>query len=197
MIFDSFTQADAETTRKYGGSGLGLSICRELIRKMGGDLRVESSQERGSVFYFTIRLSFEQEVILVTKERLRGLKGLHGVRILLVEDNAVNMKIACRFLNGWGAVTDTAENGQIGWELFRKHSYDLLLVDLEMPLMDGKELLQQIRGINRETPAIAFTAAVYDNMYEDLEKHGFNGWLHKPFRPDEMHRKILKHLVRK
>jgi len=107
------------------------------------------------------------------------------------------MKIAMRFLNGWGAKIETAENGQIAWDLIRRRSYDLLLVDLEMPLMDGKELLQQVRNIDREIPAIAFTAAVYDNMYEDLVKHGFNGWLHKPFRPDEMHRKILKHLVRK
>lgn len=197
IIFDSFTQADAETTRKYGGSGLGLSICRELIKKMGGSLRVTSTPDKGSVFYFSIRLPFEQQVMLVTKEKLRGLQQLDGVRILLVEDNAVNMKIAWRFLNGWGAVVDKAENGQIAWDLFRHHSYDLLLVDLEMPLMDGKELLKQVRNIDRQIPAIAFTAAVYDNMYEDLERHGFNGWLHKPFRPDEMHRKILKHLVKK
>ena len=197
VIFESFTQADAETTRRYGGSGLGLSICRELVRKMGGDLRVESAPESGSVFYFTIRLPFDQQVMIVAKEKLRGLQKLHGVRILLVEDNAVNMKIAWRFLDSWGASIDKAENGKIAWELFQQRAYDLMLVDLEMPLMDGKELLQQVRGLDKDIPAIAFTAAVYDNMYEDLENHGFNGWLHKPFRPDEMHRKILKHLVKK
>jgi len=197
VIFESFTQADAETTRKYGGSGLGLSICRELVRKMGGDLRVESSQDKGSAFYFTIRLPFDQQVMIVTKEKLQGLQKLHGVRILLVEDNAVNMKIAWRFLDGWGASIDKAENGKVAWELFQQRAYDLMLVDLEMPLMDGKELVQQVRTLDKKIPAIAFTAAVYDNMYEDLERHGFNGWLHKPFRPDEMHRKILKHLVKK
>ena len=197
MIFESFTQADAETTRKYGGSGLGLSICRELVRKMGGDLGVNSGLERGSVFFFTLRLPFEQKVIIVPTEKLRGLQKLNGVKILLVEDNAVNMRIAKRFLHGWGAVIDTAENGKVAWDLFRQHSYDLLLVDLEMPLMDGKELLTQVRAINKDIPAIAFTAAVYDNMYEDLQQHGFNGYLHKPFRPDEMHRNILRHLARK
>ena len=197
MIFESFTQADAETTRKYGGSGLGLSICRELVRKMGGDLGVNSGLERGSIFFFTLRLPFEQKVIIVPTEKLRALQKLNGVKILLVEDNAVNMRIAKRFLHGWGAVTDTAENGKVAWDLFRQHSYDLLLVDLEMPLMDGKELLTQVRAINKDIPAIAFTAAVYDNMYEDLQRHGFNGYLHKPFRPDEMHRNILRHLVRK
>lgn len=196
MIFDSFTQADAETTRKYGGSGLGLSICRELVRKMGGELRVESLQDKGSKFYFTIRLPFDQQVIIVTKDTLRGLQKLHGVKILLVEDNMVNMKIASRFLDSWGASVDKAENGKVAWELFQQRAYDLMLVDLEMPLMDGKELVQQVRKLDKRIPAIAFTAAVYDNMYEDLENHGFNGWLHKPFRPDEMHRKILKHLLK-
>ena len=194
VIFESFTQADAETTRKYGGSGLGLSICRELVRKMGGDLGVQSAHGKGSIFYFTIRFPFDQQVMIVTKEKLEGLQKLHGVRILLVEDNAVNMKIAWRFLDGWGASIDKAENGKVAWELFQQRAYDLMLVDLEMPLMDGKELVQQVRTLDKKIPAIAFTAAVYDNMYEDLEKHGFNGWLHKPFRPDEMHRKILKHL---
>jgi CheY-like chemotaxis protein len=133
----------------------------------------------------------------VTKDTLRGLQKLHGVRILLVEDNAVNMKIASRFLDGWGASVDKAENGKVAWELFQQRAYDLMLVDLEMPLMDGKELVQQVRKLDKRIPAIAFTAAVYDNMYEDLENHGFNGWLHKPFRPDEMHRKILKYLIKK
>ena len=197
MIFESFTQADAETTRKYGGSGLGLSICRELIRKMGGELLVSSAPDTGSVFYFTLRLPFEQRVMIVPKEKLRGLKKLDGVKVLLVEDNMVNMKIARRFLHSWGAGVDTAENGRVGWELFRQHTYDLLLVDLEMPLMDGKELLMQVRKVNKDVPAIAFTAAVYDNMYEDLQRHGFNGYLHKPFRPDEMHRNILRQLEKK
>jgi len=194
LIFDSFTQADAETTRKYGGSGLGLSICKELIRKMGGQLQVHSEQGKGSTFYFTLTLSFAQRTIIVPKEKLRNLQQLDGIRILLVEDNTVNMKIARRFLLSWGASINTAENGLVAWELFQQESFDLLLVDLEMPLMDGKELLMQIRTVNKEIPAIAFTAAVYENMYDDLQKYGFNGYLHKPFRPDEMHRNILLHL---
>ena len=196
FIFDSFTQADAETTRKYGGSGLGLSICRELVKKMGGDLQVASEPEKGSRFYFTLQLSFQQQQpVLAPEEQLWGLKKLTGIKILLAEDNAVNRKIAIRFLNSWGASIDTAENGQIAWELFQQQSYDLLLIDLEMPLMDGKQLLAEIRSINKVIPAIAFTAAVYENMYDDLQQHGFNSYLHKPFRPDEMHRNILEQLL--
>jgi CheY-like chemotaxis protein/two-component sensor histidine kinase len=196
LIFDSFTQADAETTRKYGGSGLGLSICRELVRKMGGQLQVKSDPGKGSIFYFTLHLSFRQSKIIIAKEKLTGEKKLDGVRILLVDDNAVNMRIARRFLDSWGASIDTAENGRVAWELFQQRTFDLLLVDLEMPQMDGKELLAQVRKINKSIPAIAFTAAVYENMYEDLQQHGFNGYLHKPFRPDEMHHNILLHLGR-
>jgi signal transduction histidine kinase/CheY-like chemotaxis protein len=194
LIFDSFTQADAETTRKYGGSGLGLSICKALIGKMGGQLQVNSEHGKGSTFYFTLTFSFAQRAIIVPKEKLRALRQLDGVRILLVEDNTVNMKIARRFLHSWGASINTAENGLIAWEMFQQESFDLLLVDLEMPLMDGKELLTQIRTVNKDIPAIAFTAAVYENMYDDLRKYGFNGYLHKPFRPDDMHRNILLHL---
>jgi CheY-like chemotaxis protein len=164
------------------------------VRKMGGNLQVTSEIEKGSRFHFTLKLPFQQRVMILPKERLQGLKKLTGVRILLAEDNAVNRKIAMRFLNSWGASTDMAENGQVAWDLFRRQPYDLLLIDLEMPLMDGKQLLAEVRNINKDVPAIAFTAAVYENMYADLEKHGFNGYLHKPFRPDEMHRNILQHL---
>ncbi len=195
LIFESFTQADAGTTRKYGGSGLGLSICTELVKKMGGHLQVTSELGKGSCFYFTLELALEeQRTMIVPKEKLEGLQQLSGVRILLAEDNALNMKIARRFLDSWGADIDTAENGKAAWELFQLHSYDLLLIDLEMPQMDGKQLLAEIRAVNKEIPAIAFTAAVYENMYEDLQRHGFNGFLHKPFRPDDMHRNILLHL---
>jgi len=194
LIFESFTQVDAETTRKYGGSGLGLSICRELVRNMGGQLKVTSEPEKGSTFYFTLHMTLQSQVVIVPKDRLRGLKQLTGVNILLVEDNAVNLNIARRFLHSWGATIQPAENGEVAWELFRSHPFDLLLIDLEMPLMDGKALLKQVRSVNKDIPAIAFTAAVYENMYQDLQDHGFNGFLHKPFRPDEMHRKILQHL---
>ena len=137
LIFESFTQVDAETTRKYGGSGLGLSICRELVKKMGGELKVTSQPDKGSCFYFTLHLNFQAQPIIVPKERLRGLKELTGVNILLVEDNAVNMNIARRFLHSWGATIQPAENGEVAWELFRNHPFDLLLIDLEMP--DGRE----------------------------------------------------------
>jgi CheY-like chemotaxis protein/nitrogen-specific signal transduction histidine kinase len=195
LIFDSFTQADAETTRRYGGSGLGLSIAKALVKKMGGDLEVASEVGRGSCFYFTLKIPFRQaDPTAPLTEKVKGLKQLAGIRILLAEDNALNQKIAKRFLRNWGATIHTADNGIIAWELFQQQSFDLLLIDLEMPLMDGKQLLAAIRRIDKEIPAIAFTAAIYDDMYKDIRMSGFNGYLHKPFRPDEMQRTILQFL---
>src|SRR3984885_13544396 len=147
---------------------------------MGGELKVTSEPDKGSVFYFTLLLPFQQRLMIVPKEKLRGLKKLTGIRILLVEDNPVNMKIASRFLHSWEADIHTAENGKVAWDLFKLNAFDLLLVDLEMPVMDGKTLLNKVRDVNKQIPAIAFTAAVYENMYDDLQKHGFNGYLHKP-----------------
>src|SRR5258708_13370849 len=145
---------------------------------MGGNLQVKSEPDKGSSFYFTLQLPFVQQANRTPKEPQRGLKDLTGIRILLAEDNAVNMKIAQRFLNSWGATIYTAENGKIAWELFKQQPYDLLLIDLEMPLMAGNQLLPQIRNINKDISTIAFTAAVYENMYADLQKHGFNIYLH-------------------
>ncbi len=195
LIFESFTQVDAETTRKYGGSGLGLSICKELIKKMGGRLQVTSRAGMGSCFYFTLHMPFQQEKNMAAPaEHVPGPGNLNGIKVLLVEDNAFNMKIARRFLDSWGADTDPAENGMVAWELFQQKAYDLLLIDLEMPRMDGRQLLTRIRNMNKSIPAIAFTATVYENMHDDLQRHGFSACLHKPFRPDELLRNILNQL---
>jgi signal transduction histidine kinase len=194
LIFDSFTQADAATTRKYGGSGLGLSICRQLVQQMGGQLEAASEAGKGSKFYFTLTLPLVfNKPAIVNPEKLKGLHSLDGLHILLAEDNPINMKIAKRFLESWGVAIDTAENGKLALEQFNTNKYDLLLIDLEMPEMDGKQFLTEVRKKDAHIPAIAFTAAVYDNMKEDLQAHGFTNYMHKPFRPDELHKKIMEY----
>jgi signal transduction histidine kinase len=198
LIFNSFTQADAETTRKYGGSGLGLSICKELVLQMGGDLQVASEEEEGSRFYFTLNLPLQQKAKTnQAEDEIKKTEQLTGIKILLAEDNPLNMKIAKRFLDNWGALVFTAENGKIGWDLFQIGEYDILLIDLEMPEMDGKQLLSEIRKVNKEIPAIAFTAAVYENMQEDLRMYGFTGYLRKPFQPYDLNAVVLKNTERK
>jgi signal transduction histidine kinase/CheY-like chemotaxis protein len=192
QIFDSFTQADAETTRKYGGTGLGLSISRHIVEKMGGELEVDSYPGIGSTFFFTIQLRFNSTKAFVNETTLKQLTEMEGNRILLAEDNPMNMMVATRFLKKWKMQVDEACNGLEALELYGKNSYDLLLVDLEMPEMDGASFVAHVRKSGDAIPIIAFTAAVYENMLEDLKQKGFSDFITKPFRPEDLHKRILQ-----
>lgn len=190
-IFESFTQADVDTTRKYGGTGLGLSITRKLVSMFGSELKLESETGKGSTFHFTLELPInENRKLYINEEKARYLNELPGVRILLAEDNPVNMAVAKRFLQKWGIVVTEARNGIEAVEKFRPGYFDLLLVDLEMPEMDGASALREIRKIDSQVPILAFTAAVYDNIHADLIQKGFTDFIHKPFRPEDLHAKI-------
>lgn len=193
QIFDSFTQADTETTRKYGGTGLGLAISRHIVDKMGGELQVHSELNAGSRFDFTVEFKINKtQKSYVNEDSLKELSGLEGVRILLAEDNPINMIVAKRFLQKWKVQVDEAVNGLQSLELYGKNRYDLLLIDLEMPEMDGTQAVLEIRKKDNTTPIVAFTAAVYDNMQNDLLSKGFTDFIPKPFRPEDLHKKILQ-----
>jgi signal transduction histidine kinase/CheY-like chemotaxis protein len=192
QIFESFTQADTETTRKYGGTGLGLAICKYLVVKMGGEINVESEPGRGSRFFFTATFHVNTQKSYVNEESLKQLNSLEGIRVLLAEDNPINMLVAKRFLQKWKLIVDEAVNGLDAVEQYNKNHYDLLLIDLEMPEMDGIEVAAHIRQSNRDIPIVAFTAAVYDNMQADLMNKGFTEFIPKPFRPEDLHKKILQ-----
>lgn len=192
QIFDSFTQADAETTRKYGGTGLGLAICKYLVHKMGGEIHVESEVDKGSCFHFTLKFNVNAKKAYVNEASLKQLNGLDGLRVLLAEDNPVNMMVAKRFLQKWNLSVDEAVNGLEAVELYNNNKYDLLLIDLEMPEMDGNEVAAYIRKKDQEIPIVAFTAAVYDDMQADLLRKGFTEFIPKPFRPEDLHKKILQ-----
>ncbi len=192
QIFESFTQADTETTRKYGGTGLGLAICKYLVVKMGGEINVESEPGRGSRFFFRATFHVNTQKSYVNEESLKQLNSLEGIRVLLVEDNPINMLVAKRFLQKWKLIVDEAVNGLDAVEQYSKNHYDLLLIDLEMPEMDGIEVAAHIRQSNRDIPIVAFTAAVYDDMQADLMNKGFTEFIPKPFRPEDLHKKILQ-----
>jgi CheY-like chemotaxis protein len=194
-IFASFTQADVDTTRKYGGTGLGLSISKELVSMFNSELVVESSNGKGSVFQFTAEWKINtHRKMYINEDKAKDLSSLDGTRILLAEDNPVNMAVAKRFLKKWGVEVTEAVNGKMAVEEFRKGEFDLVLLDLEMPEMDGAAALLAIRKINPEIPILAFTAAAYDNMLADLLQKGFIDFIPKPFRPEDLHGKIAFHL---
>jgi signal transduction histidine kinase/ActR/RegA family two-component response regulator len=190
-IFESFTQADLETTRKYGGTGLGLTITKELLEVFNSELVLKSEEGKGSQFVFTLELTVnENRKVYVTDKTDKVLTSLAGIRVLVAEDNEVNMAVTKRFLEKWGVEISAAENGKIAVNLFLKGGFDLLLFDLEMPEMDGASALKEVRKVNSNIPIIAFTAAVYENMQIDLKEKGFTDFIQKPFRPDELHKKI-------
>jgi CheY-like chemotaxis protein len=189
-IFDSFTQADVNTTRKYGGTGLGLAITKRIVNMFNSDLLLESEENKGSAFHFTVELKICENRKRYMEDNIKNLDSLEGIRLLIAEDNPVNLSIAKRFLTKWGIKVSEATNGREALALFKKGTFDLLLIDLEMPEMDGATALKEIRKLNTSVPAVAFTAAVYDNMQADLLQKGFTDFIHKPFRPEELHSKI-------
>ncbi len=197
-IFDSFTQADVNTTRKYGGTGLGLSITRKLVNMFNSELMLESEEGRGSTFHFTVELQInEGRKMYINDDRSRTLTPLDGVKVLVAEDNMGNLSVVKRFLMKWGIEVTDAYNGRVAVEKFTEGAFDVLLLDLEMPEMDGVAALREIRRIDPNVPIIAFTAAVYDNMQQDLAEKGFTDFIHKPFRPEDLHAKIFNHIQAK
>ena len=197
-IFDSFTQADTDTTRKYGGTGLGLAISKKLVNLFSGELQLRSEEGKGSTFFFTLELLInENRKLYINEEKVKHLSVFSNVKVLVAEDNTANMSIARRFLTKWGIEVREAVNGKEAVEKFRQEQFDLVLIDLEMPEMDGIAALTEIRKFNPSIPAIAFTAAVYDNMRDDLIKKGFMEFVPKPFRPEDLHNKISNLVIKR
>jgi PAS domain S-box-containing protein len=191
QVFESFTQADAETTRKYGGTGLGLAISRNIVERMGGELKVHSLEGVGSEFHFILPLRLgEARTMPKADPVVSVLTPLTGLRVLIAEDNPVNMVVARRFLQKWDITVGEALDGRELLQRFHEKEYDLLLVDLEMPEMDGAEAVAVIRRTHPEIPVIAFTAAVYEDIRNDLLRKGFDDFIPKPFRPEHLHSKI-------
>lgn len=188
-LFRTFGQADTSTTRNYGGTGLGLSICKQLCRLMGGDIWVESQLGEGSCFHF--KLFFESVNKGVSAEPNAENKAelrLRNFKILLVDDNDVNLFIAEKMLLKSGAQVTTASNGQIAIDILRESQFDAILMDIQMPVLDGYEATRIIRNDMKLTkiPIIAITANVMDSDIEQGRQSGMNGHLGKPLNREKM-----------
>ena len=191
-IFESFSQGDAATTRKYGGSGLGLSISESLVKKFGGTIAVQSEQGLGSRFSFTIALPFFQQEAEVEAQPTASPESLQGLRVLMAEDNKVNMFIVKRHMEKWGILLTEAENGLIAFEKCLDQDFDLIFLDLEMPVMGGMEAVKKINNLKKGVPVVAFTAGVYENMETSLLAAGFTDYVLKPFVPELLQRRIME-----
>jgi signal transduction histidine kinase/ActR/RegA family two-component response regulator len=192
-VFESFVQADLNTTRKYGGTGLGLSICKNLAAEFNAELFVESEIDKGSHFYFSPIFKLVENPKPVNQKEEVQFHNLAGMRILIAEDNIINMLIARKFLHKWGVQLTEAKNGVEAIDQCQNNVFDIILLDLEMPEADGYTALIEIRKKHPDLPAIAFTAAAFENLGNVLLEKGFNDYQLKPFDPHELNTKLFKY----
>lgn len=194
-IFERFTQAEESTTRKFGGTGLGLSIVKQLIELQNGEIQVKSKPGRGSEFSFI--LIYKKANITEVAATEVSENNLGSLKILLCEDNPLNQKLAKNVISNFGFDLDIADNGEEGIELLSKNHYDLILMDLQMPVKDGYQTTEYIRtNMKMDIPIIAMTAHSLVGEQERCYKTGMNGYVPKPFKQAEL-LKTIKSVINK
>lgn len=204
-IFDSFTQADESVTRRYGGTGLGLSIVKQLIELQNGELTVRSRESKGTTFTFIIPYQSGKLKDLIQPEKSSRKSTItpsfEGVNVLLVEDNDINRLYALNILKKWKCEVDGAENGYTALEKLRSNEYDVILMDIQMPIMDGYEATKNIRSTfpepKRSIPIIALTANAIKGDNEKCLQIGMNDYLPKPFQPEDLYESLSKYVSKK
>jgi CheY-like chemotaxis protein len=184
-LFQPFCQVDSSTTRMFGGTGLGLTISRKLAKMMGGDVTVVSTPNVGSTFTLTFEAIAAERAAASAHDAKPAPRftGLHGARILIVDDNPTNREVARLFLRPLRAVLSEAENGRQALEILAGQDVDLVLLDIHMPLMDGPETLARLRASDfpsRNAPVIALTADAMPQDRERFRRLGLNGYIAKP-----------------
>lgn len=196
IIFEKFTQANNQISRKFGGTGLGLGISKKILELYNSTIQVDSELNKGTNFYFNLNLKIANQKPLVnSKVEINNEKLLTGVKILLVEDYQMNIRIATMFLEKWGMVYDIATNGRIAVEKVLQNNYQLVLMDLSMPEMDGYEATMNIRKFDKKTPIIALTASAL-NIQDKVYEVGMNDYVTKPFNPKDLFHKIYQHALK-
>jgi signal transduction histidine kinase/BarA-like signal transduction histidine kinase len=199
QIFQQFEQAEKSTTRKYGGTGLGLIISKKLLQLLNSDIDLQSEHGIGSTFsfvlevpYFTDSMDLNNNILYYDYKE----ENLDGMRVLLVEDNLINVKVAEKILSHWNVKVDIALNGLLATQKFKSEKYDVILMDLAMPIMDGYEATSIIRGKDTSIPIIALTASASYGYLEKAILIGIDEYIIKPFNPKELNLKLRKYYKR-
>ncbi|OYU97313.1 MAG: hypothetical protein CFE21_03190 [Bacteroidetes bacterium B1(2017)] len=193
-LFEHFTQASSDTTRKFGGTGLGLAICQRLVEVLGGNLQVSSVKGEGTTFWFSLKFKIDKNKISTfPKDEESKFTHFRGMHVLLVEDNQMNVFVARKFLTRWEIEIDVAENGRQALSAVQKKRYDLILMDLQMPEMDGFESAERMRKAGLTTPIFALSANVNSEAKQRVQDIGMNEYISKPFNPDDLFQKIAQY----
>ncbi|MES2936065.1 MAG: response regulator [Pseudomonadota bacterium] len=197
-LFRSFQQADTSTTRKFGGTGLGLAIAKALAELMGGTVGVASTHGAGSTFWFTARFGLPADVPVQAAAAATRLpaEAIAGAAVLVVEDNEINQLVATELLQDFGVTVDVAEDGSVALEMLARKDYDLVFMDMQMPVMDGVTATRRLRQQPRfaELPVVAMTANAMLEDRQRCEEAGMNDYVLKPFEPEELRRVLAKWL---
>ena len=184
-IWEAFTQASSSTNRLYGGTGLGLPIVKSIVKAMNSDVKIESEIDKGSRFYFTIDLEIasSEELNVATEKKEYHFKNKH---VLLVEDNLINVMVCKQILEKEELNVSVANDGLQGVEMVKTSHFDVVLMDIQMPIMDGYTATKEIRKFNKNIPVIALSASVFMEVKDQIEESGMNGFIFKPFNPDDL-----------
>jgi signal transduction histidine kinase/ActR/RegA family two-component response regulator len=202
-IFKSFTQERTDTSRVFGGTGLGLTISKKLVELQGGEIYLESEKGKGSTFYVELPFESSEETNgeASSFSKFSTPDTLKGSTVMLVEDNAINQKVMMRFLDKWEIEVVLAEDGKEAVEEIQENYVSLVLMDLQMPEMDGYEATRKIRELSdnqkSEVPIIALTAAALKEVKEKVFASGMNDYLTKPFNPSELQKKLEYYILNK
>jgi CheY-like chemotaxis protein/two-component sensor histidine kinase len=192
-VFESFSQGSIEVNRKYGGTGLGLTIVKKLIELLGGEIKLKSEVGKGSTFTFKLNFKINNEPLeAVTEEKPYNDKQLKHKSILLIEDNKINQMITRKMLENKAITCEILDNGEEAVELLKVKRFDMILMDVHLPGINGTTATQQIREFDKTTPIIALTAISLDENRDMLLSFGMNDVITKPFVPDVFYSTIAK-----